>query len=54
MMTELPQLLGPLMLSIEGKAEVSEEHHGVSDFCNCREKTLSPSNTDSCVIVGKL
>ena len=38
-MNELPQLLGHLMLFIEGKAEVSEEHHGVEDFSIYREKS---------------
>ena len=41
-MNEPPQLLGHLMLSIEGKAEVSEEHHGVADFCICRLKRVYP------------
>ena len=41
MMNELPQLLGHLMLSIEGKAEVSEEHHGVVDFCIYLRKRFS-------------
>ena len=53
-MNELPQLLGHLTISIEGKAEVSEEFHVVADFCNCRGKSLSQSSTDTCVIVGKL
>ena len=41
-MNELPHLLGHLILSVEGKAEVSEEHYGVEDFLHLLEKEFIP------------
>ena len=37
-MNELPQLLGHLMLSVEGRAKVSEEHYGIAEFLHLSGK----------------